>query len=62
MNHKQLKAHLKELGIVNAVAEPLTTEGYPAFILRKDGKEEIYTGFDLEDEEYQNYLKETYSD
>lgn len=43
---KKLRKQLKEMGINKAQGESMTTEGYPAIMVRWNGDEEIFTGID----------------
>jgi len=48
MNRKQMVKHLKEIGLGHAIAdENAMVDGGPAVLLRWNGAEEYYTGFDM---------------
>ena len=69
MNRKKMLANLKSLNINNAIADAhASADGSPAILLRWNGAEEYYTGFDIaapgeaEEPEYQDWLIAQFAD
>ena len=46
MSVKSLRKQLSNLGINEAQAENMTSEGHPAIMVRWNGDEEVFTGYD----------------
>lgn len=69
MRHSEIRKQLKELGISSAIVTDETIEGNNAVLLRKNGIEEHFFGFeqaDMDDcanqmQDYGEYLKETFA-